>query len=464
MTLAAEARPRLSAATLARARADVLPAHRRIGAPTVAHLGVGAFARAHIGVFADDLLQSGHDALIAGVSLHSVRTTELMAPQDCYYTVAEREPGVAPRLRVVGSFVSVSTGTEAALRALCAPETNLVTLTITEKGYELGPAELEHPGRPTSAAGVTAHALDHWRRSGRRPPVIAALDNVAANGSLLRSRVLQVAAALSPDLAPWIEDEVAFPNSVVDRMVPASRAVDLDEIGSQLGLADLAAVVTEEHRSWIVTAEARLAPWAESGVELVTDTGPYERRKLWLLNGPHSALAYLGLLSGCTTIAEAADDRDLAVFAARVVSDVLAVAPFPDALRPREFAGEALRRFRNPALGHTCTQVGADGSHKLPQRFGEVVEARLRAGLSTTQFAIVVALWIAAASGLEVQGRPLPALDDPDAPLLQRRREAGLDALVRTALERRFDPVFIPSVASALRRIVAEGIRVVRQS
>jgi fructuronate reductase len=463
VTLAVETRARLSAATVTGARADALPGYDRSAEPSIVHLGVGAFMRAHLAVYADDLLRQGQAAMIRGVSLHNRRAEAQLAPQDCYYTVVEREPASAPHLRVVGSISSVGTGRGAALRALGAATTRLVTLTITEKGYDLDPAELEHPDRPVSAPGLVALALDRWRTSGQAPPVVAALDNLAENGTLLRARVLEVAQRLHPALPAWIENEVLFPNSVVDRMVPAPGSRDLADIAARLGLLDLGAVVTETHSSWVMTGagDARLVAWGKVGVELVSDSTPYEQRKLWLLNGPHSALAYGGLLAGHATIASAAGDATLSSFVRRLVDDVLEVAQLPPALRATGFAADGLRRFQNPNLGHTCTQVGADGSRKLPQRFADVVAARVRSGLDSSRVATVVALWIAATAGIELRGSQLPALDDPDAARLRARRAEGLDAVVSTALAGRFDPAFVPTVSAVLRRLGDEGMGVV---
>jgi fructuronate reductase len=463
VTLATDTRERLSATTLARARADGRPGYARTAEPSIAHVGVGAFMRAHLAVYADDLLRQGRNALIRGASLRSPRAVEQLAPQDCYYSVAQREPGAAPTLRVIGSIASVTTGTEAALRALCAPTTRLVTLTVTEKGYDLGPVDLEQPDGAVSPPGLVARALQRWRASGLEAPVVAPLDNVAANGTLLRARVLAVAAHLDPALPAWIENEVAFPNSVVDRMVPTTSERDLDEIAARLGLLDLGAVATEAHRSWVMTSDERLAAWGQAGVELVPDTTAYEQRKLWLLNGPHSALAYGGLLAGHATIASAAGDDTLSKFLRALVDDILEVARFPAALRARDFAADALRRFHNPHLGHTCAQVGADGSRKLPQRFGDVVAARLQAGLGTTRFATVVALWIAAVTGLELRGARLPAVDDPDIERLRTRLGEGLDAVVGAALAGHFEPAFVPTVAAALRRLSMEGLGAMAQ-
>ena len=156
MTRAVERPPRLSARTLDRARAASVASYERPPTASIAHLGVGAFARAHLAVYADDLLRRGIPAAIRGISLHSTAPREQLEPQDGYYTVAEREPGEAARLRIVGSLSSVSTGAPAALAALTAPSTRMVSLTITEKGYDPDPDELEHPGGPATAAGVLA--------------------------------------------------------------------------------------------------------------------------------------------------------------------------------------------------------------------------------------------------------------------------------------------------------------------
>jgi fructuronate reductase len=199
-----------------------------------------------------------------------------------------------------------------------------------------------------------------------------------------------------------------------------------------------------------------LAPLSEVGVELVDDVAPFERRKLWLLNGPHSAVAYAGLLAGYATIAGAVADPTIARFVRDLVDDTLEVAEFPAALWPAAFADEALRRFANPALGHTCAQVGADGSSKLPQRLLPVVAARSVRSLRTTRFAIVAAIWLAAAGGVDVRGVPLPLLEDPMATDLRAAAAApdGLQRLSRVAFG---ETVFATEVASMLERVTKEG-------
>jgi fructuronate reductase len=458
-------RQRLSSPTLLHARAGTLPDYDRAGPPVIAHLGFGAFARAHLAVYADELLRRGHPALISGVSLRSRRAQQQLEPQDGLFSVAVREPGEETTLQVVGALTSMKTGPAAALEAMTLPTTSLVTVTITEKGYEDSVDGLTASGGPFDAAAapttaaLIAQALAQRRREGVAPPVFASLDNLLDNGGMLRARVLQAAATIDPALAAWIAEEVRFPSSVVDRMVPAPTEGSRRDIADELGLLDEAAVATERHRSWIMRSVDGLDRLGEVGVELVDDIDPFERRKLWLLNGPHSAAAYGGLLAGYTTIEAALADPVVARFVRGLVEQTLEVATLPPALQPAAFADDALRRFANPALGHTCAQVGADGSSKLPQRLLPVVAARRARSLHTPTFATVAAIWIACVAGVDVRGVALPRLQDPIAEDLRAAtaRCGALGDLSRRALG---DTAFAAEVASMLERLTTEGPRV----
>ena len=425
--------------------------------PVIAHIGFGSFARAHVAVYADDLLRRGQPTLIRGVSVRSRRAEDQLEPQDRLFTVAEREPDADIALRVVGALASMATGPAAAVAAMAAPTTELVTLTITEKGYDV---DVDAPEAATSVPALVTLALARRRRDGVAPPVVASLDNLLDNGNVLRTRVLELAERMEPSLAAWIAGEVSFPNSVVDRMVPAPTEADLTDIAAALGLIDRAAVSAERHRSWVIRAEDSLAPLADVGVQLVDDVAPFERRKLWLLNGPHSVVAYCGLLAGRATIASAVTDPTIARFARDRIADTLEAAVFPPALHAAAFADEALGRFANPTLGHTCAQVGADGSSKLRQRLLPVVAARRERALGTESFAVVAAIWIAATAGVEVRGARLPQLEDPTAGQLSEaaRRGESLRDLSERALGGQADAAFVAEVASALARLGTAGL------
>ena len=199
-----------------------MPTYDRAVPATITHIGVGAFARAHLGVYADDLLESGWPAAIRGVSLRTRRVESQLTPQDGLYTVTEREPGSASTVRVRGAITSVANGATAAIASIADPATEVVTLTVTEKGYELDPADAEAQRSPVSAPAVLAHGLAR-RGIDHPPPVIVSLDNLVDNGEVLRRAVLQVVEQIEPKLATWVDANVAFPSSVVDRLVPRRR-------------------------------------------------------------------------------------------------------------------------------------------------------------------------------------------------------------------------------------------------
>jgi fructuronate reductase len=460
-----QAAERLSMTTLAHARPSLVPPYERFSTATMAHLGVGAFARAHLGVYADDLNRLGRPALIRATSLLSDRAERQMGPQDGLYTVAEREPDDDVTLRVVGSMTSVRTGAAAVFDAVSAPTTDLVTVTITESGYDIPSAAPDLDSPSPWVPEIIARALAHRRQAGVRPPIIASLDNLLGNGAILRQRVLEMAERLDPTLLGWIAEQVAFPSSVVDRMVPAPTDDDRRDVEARLGLLDLATVSAERYRSWILGATEGLPPLADVGVQVVADVTPFERRKLWLLNGPHSAFAYCGLLAGCDTIASAVGTRAVRSFVREMIDDTLEVAQFPASFGAARFAQEALHRFANPSLGHTCLQVGADGSRKLPQRLLPVIDARLEERLDTERFACVVALWIASAGGVEIQGALLPAVADPDAPRLRAAVIGGdLSKVVHMALGRTYDAAFCGLVVESLQNLARHGMASLRDA
>lgn len=447
---------RLAVATLAGTHPDRVPPTDRNGPAAVVHLGVGAFMRAHLATYAEDLLRLGWPARIHGISLRSADAERRLAPQDGLFTLTVLEPDEVPAPRVVGSLVRVSTGPAAAIAAIAAAETRLVTLTVTEKGYR---DEATTPAVP-SVPAVIADGLARRDRT-LAAPVFAPLDNVSSNGDVLRAAVLARAADHGRGLADWVGDEVRFATSVVDRMVPATTPEDVAVVEVELGLRDEAAVVCERHRSWAIARSDGLPPLEDVGVTVTGDIAEFERRKLRLLNGPHSALAYAGLLCGCTTIAEAAVHPLAGGFASRIAEAAIDVVDPSDRHDARSFAATSLRRFRNPALEHRCLQVGADGSEKLRQRVLPVVGERAGRGLGLTDHATLFAAWLAAVVGLDVATRPLPTVADPRAEALRSAWDSGgAPAVVGAALGTDAPPGFADLVEATLRRLGAVGPRI----
>ncbi|WP_129336686.1 mannitol dehydrogenase family protein [Cellulomonas endophytica] len=468
--------PRLSAATLAALVARrgglpdgvrgpaVDPAALRTG---IVHLGLGAFHRAHQAVCTEDAAAATGDDRwgIHGVTQRSARVAEQLAPQDGLYGVLELGQSAAgaetAALRLVGSLRAASfpgRDTAAVLAALAGPDTHVVTLTVTEKGYRRGPdggpdladadlaadvaALAEELDAPTAApaeprpartpVGLLLRGLAARRRAGSGPLTVVCCDNLTDNGPVLarlvRGALEAPAVAGRPgaaELRAFVEAHVRFPATMVDRIAPATADAHRARATAMLGLRDEGLVVAEPFLQWVVEddfAGPRPA-WERAGATLTRDVAPYERAKLRILNASHSLLAYAGALRGHATIAEAVTDPELAGrVRALLDEDVLPTLVAPDGTDLGAYRDEVLHRFANPATGHTTVQVAMDGSQKLPQRLLGTVRDRLAAGATPTAAAAAVAAWAlyaraAAGGGLVVAGRPV-TLDDPLAPAI----------------------------------------------
>jgi fructuronate reductase len=428
---------RLSLATLdglGPTRAALPPPRSRDDRVGIVHLGIGAFHRAHQAVFTEDAaVATGEDGWgICGVTQRSAAVLEQLRPQDCLYGVLERGVG-DPSLRVVGQVREVLfAGDEPELlrSRLADPATRLITLTVTEKGYRRAPGgglDLDDPAVQADLAGAAHTAIGRLvgglaaRAAGSGAPVsVLSCDNLTDNGHVLRGLVLDFCHALpsapGDRLASWVEEHVAFPCSMVDRIVPSTTDADRAEAAAILGLGDEALVVAEPFRQWVVQdrfASGRPA-WEKAGADLVDDVRPYEALKLRMLNGTHSLLAYLGALRGHDTIAEAVADDELTCAATSYLTeDAAPTLDAPLGLDPAAYGKQVLERFANPALRHRTHQVGMDGSQKLPVRLLPTIAERLAAGAQPRWATLAVAAWMTClVAGSDARGRAL-ALEDP---------------------------------------------------
>jgi fructuronate reductase len=436
---------RLSDATLADLPADVTrPAYDRGAVATgVVHLGVGAFHRAHQAVYLDDRIAAGETGWgVLGASLRAPDTADALRPQDGLYTVAVRGPE-GEALRVVGALKSCLVAPrerEALLAAMSAPTTRIVSLTVTEKGYCHDPAsgtldeahpdvraDLAVPQAPRSAPGLLVEALRRRRAAGIAPFTVLSCDNLPANGETAARVVAQLARLRDPDLGAWVEGEVAFPSSMVDRIVPATTDAERAAVSSRLGLADAWPIATEPFTQWVIedrfpSGRPRLE---EAGAELVADVAPYELMKLRLLNGSHSTLAYLGYLAGHETVADAIRDPGLARLVRGLMdAEVTPTLHVPPGADLDAYKSALMTRFANPALRHRTWQIAMDGSQKLPQRLLATIRARLAVGAPIDRLALGVAGWMRYVSGPDDAGRPIDVRD----PLSERLRAAAEDA------------------------------------
>ena len=326
----------------------------------------------------------------------------------------------------------------------------MVSLTVTEKGYCHDPAsgqldwthaDIRHdvalPLRPRSAVGMLVAGLARRRERQIAPPTVLSCDNLPANGSTLRGLVIALAARHDEALARWIEAEVAFPCSMVDRIVPATTAADVAQIGRALGLHDAAPVVCEPFRQWVI--EDRFAgprpAWELAGAELVAEVAPYEEMKLRLLNGSHSAIAYLGCLAGFEHVFEVMAEPDFVAFVRAMMAEVAPTLAVPTDLAA--YQASLLARFANPALAHRTSQIAMDGSQKVPQRLLGPIRDRLRAGAPIDRLSLALAAWIRYASGRDEQGLPIAVADPLASRFAAISAAAGSDpaALARGFLE-----------------------------
>jgi fructuronate reductase len=392
--------PRLCAASLGRLPAEVArPGYDRGALKTgVVHIGPGAFHRAHQAVAFDDLIARGDTRWgIAGASLRSDAAREALTPQDGLYTVEARD-GTARRRRVIGALRGVIAAREdpgALIDALAAPETHIVTLTVTEQGYEAA------QGAPAGIAGLLAQGLARRRAAGLPPFTAISCDNLPANGARLAALVLSEAARLDAGLADWIAARGAFPATMVDRIVPATEAADLAAFARETGVRDRALVKTEPFSQWVI--EDRFAgerPDFESvGVRVAPSTAPWERAKLRLLNGAHSAMAYLGVLAGVTFVHAFVAEPARARFVEGLWDEMAATLDPPAALDPAAYRAALMARFANAGLAHRLDQIAIDGPLKLPQRLLSPLAERAARALASPAISLAVAGWIAATDG-----------------------------------------------------------------
>ncbi len=432
---------RLTQRTCGSARADVrLPGYDRSRLSRgVVHLGLGAFHRAHQALYTEAAICAG-DARwgIVGVSLREPRTPRALAAQDYLYSVTERE-GAAATTRIVGAVVQAWYAPHAlaqVIGALADPGIPVVTCTVTEKGYCQHPSsadldtgnadirhDLAHPDTPRSTLGVLAAGLR--RRPAGAPLSIVCCDNMSGNGDALRKLLAQYAALIDPPLARRVRDEVALPNTMVDRIVPAATPASRHEVLERLGLRDEAAIVCEPFTQWVIEdcfAGPRPA-WEAGGALLTGDVRPFQAMKLQLLNGTHSAIAYAGQLCGLETVADAMADPLVGAFATGVMADLRATVQAPPGYDVGRYSEALLHRFRNTALEHRTAQIAADGTQKVPVRW--LPALRASAGVERPYLERALAAWLHCLRDERSDSGQALAFHDPGAPALAARLRAA---------------------------------------
>lgn len=474
---------RLSSATLADLPADVIrPGYDRAAVRHgVVHLGIGAFHRAHQAAFFDDALAAGDLRWgIVAASLRSPAVRDQMEPQDGLYTMLVRD-GTAEQARVIGAVRQVLVAPEepeALITAMASPDTHIVTLTITEKGYKLDPAtgalieddpqlaaDLASLDRPQTAPGFIVAALARRRAAGLPPFTAISCDNLPHNGARLRDAVVALARRHDAALADWIAAEGAFPQTMVDRIVPATTEEDIAQLSARLGVKDRAMVKTEPFRQWVI--EDRFCgprPDFGPGVQLTAAVAPWEEAKLRLLNGAHSGIAYLGGLAGIDHVHEVLALPDARHFVEALWDEAETTLSPPPELDVAAYRRALMARFDNPTLRHRTRQIAMDGSQKLPQRLLAPIADRLARGQGIAAMALAVAAWIRWQAGRDDMGAP-HAVDDPLAGLIVQRLAPASTAADRVDAILGLAAVFPPGLSDNgdLRDTLARWLAILEQ-
>ncbi|MEU6117048.1 mannitol dehydrogenase family protein [Streptomyces sp. NPDC047117] len=458
--------------------------------PRIVHFGLGAFHRAHQARYTENAAyRSGEPWGIVAVAPRSAGTAAELRAQDCLYSLTELHPADTVT-RVSGAIVEALGMRPGAARLdalLAAPDVSVLTLTITEKGYhrraDTGALDTAAPAVAadlaaadtaalTTVVGRIAAGLAARMRAGGAPVTVVSCDNMAANGAAL-GRVVRdfVAAAPWPDrqaVLDWMAASVAFPSTIVDRIVPATTEADRQAARAALGVHDALPVVGEPYRQWVLedSFAGPRPPWELDGALFVPDVVPYQLTKLRLLNGCHSALAYLGAAAGRTTVADAMaagwGERLVRSLCAEIAPTLPAGGPDPAA-----YAEDLVQRFGNPGIRHLLRQIGSDGSLKIPERWLDALRTLRAASAATPVLELALAAW-ANATRPAADGGQLFGTTDPAAAALRRcwQEGTGPEDTVRRLLhtlgatDLAADPGLVTAVAARLPALRAGRVEI----
>ncbi|MBT2231446.1 mannitol dehydrogenase family protein [Nonomuraea sp. NEAU-A123] len=400
----------------------------------IVHFGVGGFHRAHQAMYLDRLMNEGKafDWAICGVGVlpGDARMRDVLTAQDGLYTLVLKHPDGTREARVIGSIVDylfAPDDPEAVIEKMAEPAVRIVSLTVTEGGYNIHPvtgefdartpairADLAPGARPATVFGLVTEALRRRRDRGVTPFTVMSCDNIQGNGDVARRTFTAFARLADPELAAWMEREVAFPNSMVDRITPATTDEDRETVARRFGVRDEWPVICEPFTQWVLEEHfpGGRPPFEEVGVQVVADVEPYELMKLRLLNAGHQALAYFGFLSGYHYVHEAASDPAIAAFllAYMDVEATPTLRPVPG-VDLDLYKRTLIERFSNPEVRDTVARLCAESSDRIPKWLLPVIREQLARGGEVRRSAAVVASWARYAEGVDESGAPIAIVD-----------------------------------------------------
>jgi len=402
----------------------------------IVHIGVGGFHRAHQAVYTERLLEAGHQGWeICGVGLrHTDRVMrEVLTRQDYLYTLMELDHQKKTAVRIIGAiadFLFAPDDPEAVIQKLASPEVRIVSLTITESGYNTDDNtgefndqhpdiihDWEHPQNPCTVFGYLTEALSRRLAQGIKPFTVMSCDNLPHNGEVARQALVSFAKKRDPELARWITQAVSFPNSMVDRITPMTAPTHSQWLREHYDLDDQWPVVCEPFMQWVLEdnfCNGRPA-WEEVGVQFTPDVAPYERMKIRLLNASHSAMAYLGHLAGYQYTHEVMKNPDFV----RLIRDfmdidvTLTLGDIPG-IDIEQYKQTLIERFSNEEMGDQLVRLCMDGSSKIPKFLLPTIHHLLQEKRPLERVALIIASWM-----LYLSKEDITNIQDPAAEKLK---------------------------------------------
>ena len=454
---------------------------------SIMHVGVGGFHRAHQALYADDLFSQGGDPSwgYCGVGLlkHDARMRDVMISQDCLYTLVERSLE-GDKARIIGSIVNFLLGPDdpqKVIEQMASPQTRIVSLTITEGGYYIDQStgdldekhpeiqyDLAHPHEPRCSFGYLLEALDRRRTRGLPPFTLMSCDNIQSNGEVAKKMLTAFAELRDPIFRNWLAENCIFPNSMVDRITPATTDEHHALVKEKFKIDDGWPVMTESFKQWVIEdhfVHGRPA-WELVGAQMTTDVLPYEKMKLRLLNASHQALCYIGMLLGYQLVHETMGNRDIRKLVEKMMDDevtpLLAEVPGVDLT---DYKKTLIERFANPAIRDQLSRIGIYGSSGIPKFVLPSIEEQLKRGGPIKLLSFTVASWFRYLNGLDESGKEMLMLDPMAPTLRERAKAAGKDAGQLLGMRDVFSEelansrAFVKQVTETLQSFYEEGAR-----
>ncbi|WP_276388951.1 mannitol dehydrogenase family protein [Eudoraea chungangensis] len=419
----------------------------------IVHIGVGGFHRAHLAYYLHQLKNDSAASVwgICGVGLREadVKLYNIFKKQDHLYTLMVKHPNGKIEAEVIGSIVDFIMGTDTAeqvILRMASEETKIVSLTITEGGYNFNPStgefnfdnpdiqhELQHPEEPKTVFGFLTAALKRRRAEGLSAFTVLSCDNIEHNGDMLRKMLLTFAAAQDSDLAKWIAEEVCFPNCMVDRITPVTTEADVEVLTQAYGVDDAWPVTCEPFIQWVVEdkfSNGRPA-FEKAGVQFVPDVGPYEKMKLRLLNAGHSVLGLLGAIHGHPTINACMEDETFVIYLrAFLDNEATPILGEIEGINLKDYKDTLLERFANPNIKDSISRICSESSAKLPKFLIATLQDNLATAGSIKFATLVIAAWCYYSDkGIDRNGNPIEIIDARSIELHQAAKKTNTDTL-----------------------------------